>query len=431
MLFLVEPLTRSEQNTRRDHPITAPSHPATKAIATTEHNVLTHPLKTPHNYPPLTPPLSKGCRYGVIRRCDSAISRPCCRRRSPHCATRRRARPWPPYDHPRKSSRKQAPAPPPPSRHRRSRLIRHRLRRLHPRPALLRLHRLRHRPRLHRLHSRHRQYFLYSKRASPIYSSARRRSAGALCNHTTSMGSHELAGTTRRRPLFASRGLASSAPATTVLVAEPAKAVHGLRTWPRAVQGRHPYMAESRTEPAKAVHGRQSRTWAPSVHGREPYIWPPTLARSRPRLARPADGPPHLSPKPPPSLSPARCAPGGTLRRPKQITVITVTDHRPIKRMPRYRSVCTAARCIGPVAPSSSSPPWTSTRRTCTGCIDDRDGITNAAHTTRHAAPVRATSRRTADAAAGRAASRAPGSRRGEHTHAPRIGVSTTSATQL
>ena len=80
--------------------------------------------------------------------------------------------------------------------------------------------------------------------------------------HTTSMGSHELAGTTRRRPLFASRGLASSAPATTVLVAEPAKAVHGLRTWPRAVQGRHPYMAESRTEPAKAVHGRQSRTWA-------------------------------------------------------------------------------------------------------------------------------------------------------------------------
>ena len=307
MLFLVEPLTRSEQNTRRDHPITAPSHPATKAIATTEHNVLTHPLKTPHNYPPLTPPLSKGCRYGRIRRCDSAISRPCCRRRSPHCATRRRARPWPPYDHPRKSSRKQAPAPPPPSRHRRSRLIRHRLRRLHPRPALLRLHRLRHRPRLHRLHSRHRQYFLYSKRASPIYSSARRRSAGALCNHTTSMGSHELAGTTRRRPLFASRGLASSAPATTVLVAEPAKAVHGLRTWPRAVQGRHPYMAESRTEPAKAVHGRQSRTWAPSVHGREPYIWPPTLARSRPRLARPADGPPHLSPKPPPSLSRAVC----------------------------------------------------------------------------------------------------------------------------
>ena len=66
MLFLVEPLTRSEQNTRRDHPITAPSHPATKAIATTEHNVLTHPLKTPHNYPPLTPPLSKGCRYGVL-----------------------------------------------------------------------------------------------------------------------------------------------------------------------------------------------------------------------------------------------------------------------------------------------------------------------------------------------------------------------------
>ena len=63
MLFLVEPLTRSEQNTRRDHPITAPSHPAMKAIATTEHNVLTHPLKTPHNYPPLTPPLSKGCRY--------------------------------------------------------------------------------------------------------------------------------------------------------------------------------------------------------------------------------------------------------------------------------------------------------------------------------------------------------------------------------
>ena len=131
------------------------------------------------------------------------------------------------------------------------------------------------------------------------------------------MGSHELAGTTRRRPLFASRGLASSAPATTVLVAEPAKAVHGLRTWPRAVQGRHPYMAESRTEPAKAVHGRQSRTWAPSVHGREPYIWPPqrgpasvhppTLARSRPRLARPADGPPHLSPKPPPSLSRAVC----------------------------------------------------------------------------------------------------------------------------
>ena len=252
-----------------------------------------------------------------IRRCDSAIWRPCCRRRSPHCATRRRARPWPPYDHPRKSSRKQAPAPPPPSRHRRSRLNRHRLLRLHPRPALLRLHRLRHRPRLHRLHSRHRQYFLYSKRASPIYSSARRRSADALCNHTTSMGSHELAGTTRRRPLFASRGLASSAPATTVLVAEPAKAVHGLRTWPRAVQGRHPYMAESRTEPAKAVHGRQSRTWAPSVHGREPYIWPPqrgpasvhppTLARSRPRLARPADGPPHLSPKPPPSLSRAVC----------------------------------------------------------------------------------------------------------------------------
>ena len=136
MLFLVEPLTRSEQNTRRDHPITAPSHPATKAIATTEHNVLTHPLKTPHNYPPLTPPLSKGCRYGSIRRCDSAISRPCCRRRSPHCATRRRARPWPPYDHPRKSSRKQAPAPPPPSRHRQSRLNRHRLLRLHPRPAL-------------------------------------------------------------------------------------------------------------------------------------------------------------------------------------------------------------------------------------------------------------------------------------------------------
>ena len=66
MLFLVEPLTRSEQNTRRDHPVTAPSHPATKAIATTEHNVLTHPLKTPHNYPPLTPPLSKGCRYGVL-----------------------------------------------------------------------------------------------------------------------------------------------------------------------------------------------------------------------------------------------------------------------------------------------------------------------------------------------------------------------------
>ena len=66
MLFLVEPLTRSEQNTRRDHPITAPSHPATKAIATTEHNVLTHPLKTPHNYPPLTPPLSKGCRYGLL-----------------------------------------------------------------------------------------------------------------------------------------------------------------------------------------------------------------------------------------------------------------------------------------------------------------------------------------------------------------------------
>ena len=304
MLFLVEPLTRPEQNTRRDHPVTAPSHPATKAIATTEYIVLTHPLKPPHNYPPLTPPLSKGY---FCRRCDSAISRPCCRRRSPHCATRRRARPWPPCDHPRKSSRKQAPAPPPPSRHRRSRLIRHRLRRLHPRPALLRLHRLRHRPRLHRLHSRHRQYFLYSKRASPIYSSARRRSAGALCNHTTSMGSHELAGTTRRRPLFASRGLASSAPATTVLVAEPAKAVHGLRTWPRAVQGRHPYMAESRTEPAKAVHGRQSRTWAPSVHGREPYIWPPTLARSRPRLARPADGPPHLSPKPPPSLSRAVC----------------------------------------------------------------------------------------------------------------------------
>ena len=174
MLFLVEPLTRPEQNTRRDHPVTAPSHPATKAIATTEHNVLTHPLKTPHNYPPLTPPLSKGY---FCRRCDSAISRPCCRRRSPHCATRRRARPWPPYDHPRKSSRKQAPAPPPPSRHRRSRLNRHRLLRLHPRPALLRLHRLRHRPRLHRLHSRHRQYFLYSKRASPIYSSARRRSA--------------------------------------------------------------------------------------------------------------------------------------------------------------------------------------------------------------------------------------------------------------
>ena len=150
MLFLVEPLTRPEQNTRRDHPVTAPSHPATKAIATTEYIVLTHPLKPPHNYPPLTPPLSKGY---ICRRCDSAISRPCCRRRSPHCATRRRARPWPPYDHPRKSSRKQAPAPPPPSRHRRSRLNRHRLLRLHPRPALLRLHRLRHRPRLHRLHS--------------------------------------------------------------------------------------------------------------------------------------------------------------------------------------------------------------------------------------------------------------------------------------
>ena len=66
MLFLVEPLTRPEQNTRRDHPVTAPSHPATKAIATTEYIVLTHPLKTPHNYPPLTPPLSKGCRYGVL-----------------------------------------------------------------------------------------------------------------------------------------------------------------------------------------------------------------------------------------------------------------------------------------------------------------------------------------------------------------------------
>ena len=269
MLFLVEPLTRPEQNTRRDHPVTAPSHPATKAIATTEYIVLTHPLKPPHNYPPLTPPLSKGCRYGRIRRCDSAISRPCCRRRSPHCATRRRARPWPPYDHPRKSSRKQAPAPPPPSRHRRSRLNRHRLLRLHPRPALLRLHRLRHRPRLHRLHSRHRQYFLYSKRASPIYSSARRRSAGALCNHTTSMGSHELAGTTRRRPLFASRGLASSAPATTVLVAEPAKAVHGLRTWPRAVQGRHPYMAER--EPYRA---RQSRTWPPKPYMGAIRTWP-------------------------------------------------------------------------------------------------------------------------------------------------------------
>lgn len=116
---------------------------------------------------------------------------------------------------------------------------------------------------------RHRQYFLYSKRASPIYSSARRRSAGALCNHTTSMGSHELAGTTRRRPLFASRGLASSAPATTVLVAEPAKAVHGLRTWPRAVQGRHPYMAER--EPYRA---RQSRTWPPKPYMGAIRTWP-------------------------------------------------------------------------------------------------------------------------------------------------------------
>ena len=208
---------------------------------------------------------------------------------------------------------------------------------------------------------------------------------------------------------------------------EPYKAA--IRTWPRAVPSPpKPYMA------AKAVHGRHPYMAASHTFGLRSAVRPVcTRPRSHvPDLASPDQPMVRLtSLRNPLPLSPARCAPGGTLRRPKQITVITVTDHRPIKRMPRYRSVCTAARCIGPVAPSSSSPPWTSTRRTCTGCIDDRDGITNAAHTTRHAAPVRATSRRTADAAAGRAASRAPGSRRGEHTHAPRIGVSTTSATQL
>ena len=199
------------------------------------------------------------------------------------------------------------------------------------------------------------------------------------------------------------------------------------RTRPPSVHGREPYRA------------RQSRTWPPKPYMGAIRTWPRAVhlaahARTFPTSPRPTSrwSASPLSETPSLSLSRAVCT-GRHVAAPE-------TDHSDQSNRSQtdqedapvpLRLVCTAARCIGPVAPSSSSPPWTSTRRTCTGCIDDRDGITNAAHTTRHAAPVRATSRRTADAAAGRAASRAPGSRRGEHSHAPRIGVSTSSATQL